>query len=314
MLARRLALPLIACALAVAAARPLPHGRADEGPAYSEYAVAADHPEASAAGAEILAQGGNAADAAAATMLALGVASPHSSGLGGGGFALYYRASDKSLTFLDFRETAPATTAPDTFRARPGDTPEQAAERSQRGGLAIAVPGEPAGIAELVSRFGTLPLSAISAPAEKLARDGFALSSGTLRGLGSLKGIPLADAVFGSQPVEKARVKNVALADTLRRFGKEGASLFYKGKLAKDIVRAARAAGSPLTAADLASYKVATRAPLRGKAVGYDWATAPLPSAGGYTVLESLLLLERWLPSDAHWQSPERLHALVVSW
>src|SRR5512139_1443503 len=72
---------------------------------FRSYAVAADHPLASDAGAEILAAGGNAADAAAATMLALGVASPASSGMGGGGFALYYRAEDGSLTFIDFRET-----------------------------------------------------------------------------------------------------------------------------------------------------------------------------------------------------------------
>jgi gamma-glutamyltranspeptidase/glutathione hydrolase len=310
----RLALPLVALALAVAAARPLPRSRADEGPAYAEYAVAADHPEASAAGAEILAAGGNAADAAAATMLALGVASPHSSGLGGGGFALYYRASDKSLTFLDFRETAPAATTAETYRAKPGDTEEQAAERSQRGGLAIGVPGEPAGIAELVSRFGTLPLSAIVVPAEKLARDGFAVSDNTVRSLGRMKDVAFATTVFGLKPEPRARVRNVALADTLRRFGKEGAPLFYRGKVARDILAATKRAGGLLTPQDLAAYKVVAREPLRGKALGFDWATAPLPSAGGYTILESLLLLERWLPSDAHWRSPERLHALVESW
>ena len=79
--------------------------------AFSAEAVAADHFEASKAGAEVLAAGGNAADAAAATMLALGVVNPASSGLGGGGFALYYRAKDDSLTFLDFRERAPRAAA-----------------------------------------------------------------------------------------------------------------------------------------------------------------------------------------------------------
>ncbi|HEX5659024.1 MAG TPA: gamma-glutamyltransferase, partial [Polyangiales bacterium] len=112
----------------------VPVTRSAEGPAFTKYAVAADHTDASAAGAAVLRAGGNAADAAAATMLALGVASPTGSGLGGGGFALYYRASDKSLTFLDFRETAPAATKPDMFRARPGETPEQAAGRSKQGG------------------------------------------------------------------------------------------------------------------------------------------------------------------------------------
>ncbi|MGB0678615.1 MAG: gamma-glutamyltransferase, partial [Polyangiales bacterium] len=77
-------------------------------PAFQHYAVAADHPLASKAGAEILAAGGSAADAAAATMLALGVVHPAGSGLGGGGFALYYDAKRRALTFLDFRETAPS--------------------------------------------------------------------------------------------------------------------------------------------------------------------------------------------------------------
>ncbi|HEX6242744.1 MAG TPA: gamma-glutamyltransferase, partial [Polyangiales bacterium] len=136
-----------------------PPARGGEGPAFARYAVAADHTEASVAGASVLAQGGNAADAAAATMLALGVVSPTSSGLGGGGFALYYRARDKQLTLLDFRETAPRAATPDMYAAREGDTPDQAKQRSQRGGLAVAVPGEPLGIAELVRRFGKKPLS-----------------------------------------------------------------------------------------------------------------------------------------------------------
>ena len=74
---------------------------------FAQYAVASDHELASQAGAEVLAAGGNAADAAAATMLALGVVGPASSGLGGGGFALYYRASDHSMHYIDFREEAP---------------------------------------------------------------------------------------------------------------------------------------------------------------------------------------------------------------
>src|SRR5690606_8599867 len=88
---------------------------------YERYAVAADHPLGSEAGAEILAAGGNAADAAAATMLTLGVVSPASSGLGGGGFALYYKASDRSLHYIDFRERAPAAATSTMFARREGD-------------------------------------------------------------------------------------------------------------------------------------------------------------------------------------------------
>ena len=74
---------------------------------YREYAVTSGSVEASAAGAEVLKAGGTAADAAVAVMLALGAAAPSSSGLGGGGYALYYSASTQEVSSLDFRETAP---------------------------------------------------------------------------------------------------------------------------------------------------------------------------------------------------------------
>jgi gamma-glutamyltranspeptidase/glutathione hydrolase len=295
----------------------LPVARSADGPAFSKYAVAADHTEASSAGAAILQAGGNAADAAAATMLALGVTGPSGSGLGGGGFALYYRAKDKTLTFLDFRETAPAASKPDMFKARPGETPEQAAARSRQGALAIGVPGEPQGIAELVKRFGSKPLAEIVAPAEQLARGGFAVTDHTAKmaliAAGSNKD-PLLLGVFSEAALQSKRATNPALADTLKRFGREGPGLFYSGALGKQILAAVKQRGGILSAQDLAGYKVVERKPLRGARLGYDWATAPLPSAGGYTIMTSLALLERWLPTDAHYQSNERIHALIESW
>ena len=138
---------------------------------YAEYAVATEHPRAAAAGAEILAAGGNAADAAAATLLALGVLRPGSSGLGGGGFALYYRASDRSLTHLDFREEAPAAAHADMF----GEDPEA----SRAGGLSVGVPGEPAGIEALLERFGSgrVDRRAVAAPAIRVAEGGWEASA-----------------------------------------------------------------------------------------------------------------------------------------
>lgn len=313
-------LPLLLAAGALAASFvPV---RAIEGPRFARYAVAADHPEASAAGAAVLAAGGNAADAAAATMLALGVVSPSGSGLGGGGFALYYRARDKTLTFLDFRETAPAKAAPDMFRARPGDTPEDAKQRSQRGGLAVAVPGEPLGIAELVKRFGKKPLSFSVKPAERLAREGFAISEHTRRMIGyagpALAQLPAIIGVFGALTGDAgaapARGKNPALAATLRQLARGGPKVFYRGALARQMVRAARRAGGVLELSDLARYKVAERAPLRAQLLGFDWASAPPPSAGGYTIVSSLALLARALPPADLDSGVERTHALIESW
>ncbi len=305
----------VALLISICAAAPI--ARSADGPAFSKYAVAADHVDASAAGAAILKAGGNAADAAAATMLALGVASPTGSGLGGGGFALYYRASDKSLTFLDFRETAPAAATPEMFRAKPGETPEQAAERSKQGALAIGVPGEPQGIAELVKRFGKKPLTEIVQPAEQLARGGFSVSEHTAKLAVMVRGTnkdPLLLGVFGDAALQSKRASNLALADTLQRFGREGPALFYTGALSKQIVATSKQHGGILSAQDLAHYKVVERKPLRGSYLGYDWASSPLPSAGGYTMMTSLALLERWLPTDALFKSGERIHALIESW
>jgi len=318
LLASSASLALVALTSLPLATWHAPRARSADGASFRKYVVAADHTEASAAGAALLQQGGTAADAAAATMLALGVASPTGSGLGGGGFALYFRARDKTLTFLDFRETAPAATTSEIFRAREGETPEQTNARSRSGGLAVGVPGEPLGISELVKRFGKKSLAQVVAPAEALARDGFSITAHTQRLLGmpgaSFARDPLLQSVFSAPAREQKRAQNPALAATLKRFGQEGAKLFYTGALAPQIVSAVKKQGGILGAADLAKYRVVTREPLRGTRLGYDWATAPLPSAGGYTMLSSLGLLERWLPSDAHWKSSERLHALVESW
>lgn len=267
----------------------------------------------------MLAQGGNAADAAAAAMLALGVVSPASSGLGGGGFALYYRARDRSLTVLDFRERAPLSATPTLFRARQGDTPEDTKRRSQRGGLAVAVPGEPLGISELVKRFGKKPLATIVKPAERLAREGFALTDHTRRMLAFVGDALAKDALlrseFGQGPGYNERAKNPALAKTLQSFARDGANVFYRGALAAQIVKAVKQAGGELSARDLLQYRVRERAPLRASRLGYEWATVGAPSAGGYTIFSSLAFLERTLAAQEIAQAGvERAHALIESW
>jgi gamma-glutamyltranspeptidase/glutathione hydrolase len=293
---------------------------------FERYAVVTDHPEASQAGAEVLAAGGTAADAAAAAMLALGVASPASSGLGGGGFALYYRASDRTVHFLDFRERAGAgTTAaaldPPPAASRGVDSSAPAARRPA--GMAVGVPGEPRGIEALVRRFGALPLARVVAPAVRLAEEGFTpgsyFAAMSQRFVDALRADPLgrtwvpdgADGIAAGQ-----RLRNPALAQTLRTLGAEGAAPFYEGPLAAQIVEATRALGGVLTADDLRTYQVIDRAPLEGERYGYRWVTAPPESAGGYTLLTSLGLLERWLPADTAASRPEAdvLHALAESW
>jgi gamma-glutamyltranspeptidase/glutathione hydrolase len=246
---------------------------------FTRDAVAADHPEASKAGAEILAAGGNAADAAAATMLALGVVNPASSGLGGGGFALYYCAKDGSLTFLDFRERAPRAATRTMFEVE-GERPDGPANSpSQLGGLAAGVPGEPAGVEALITRFGKLSLRAVIAPALRLAEEGFAVSE-ALGAMGSAFEIQLhEDPVMAKWNLEPgATLRRPSLARVLRAFAEKGAAVIYGGIIGQEMVAAVRKHG-----------------------------------AGGFTMIQSLSILEQAAGPDPVYGAP-LLHAMAESW
>lgn len=267
----------------------------------SRGAVASDMAAASRAGAEILAKGGNAVDAAVATALALGVVNPASSGLGGGGFAVLYRAKDRSAHALDFRETAPRAATADMYvrdgRAVPA--------LSRAGGLAVAVPGEPAGLAELHRRHGKLALSQVVQPAARLARDGFQATpylaeaaERTLRTVAIKPGDPIRALLEpgGRALTAGTRVRRPELARTLIAFGARGASALSSGRIAQDLVEAARRSGGILTAEDIAAYKPLWRTPLEGRFRGHVVYGAP-PPAGGLTALEALQILDARPPA-----------------
>ena len=281
---------------------------------YARDAVAADHLEASKVGAEILAAGGNAADAAAATMLALGVVNPASSGLGGGGFALYYSARDQSLTFLDFRERAPRAATRTMFEVKGELPPGPASSLSQLGGLAVGVPGEPAGIEAMVRRFGKLPLSEVIAPALRLAERGFAVSE-ALAAMGSAFDVQLQrDPLMSQWTLEPgATLKRPGLSRALRAFAEKGAAVFYGGRIGEEIAAAVQEQGGIMTLQDLRSYRVRTREPLEAELFGRRWVTAPPPSAGGFTMIQSLSILQAAVgPSPSNDEA--LLHAMAESW
>jgi gamma-glutamyltranspeptidase/glutathione hydrolase len=286
----------------------------DHGGVFEEYAVAADHYEASKAGAEVLASGGNAADAAAATMLALGVVNPASSGLGGGGFALYYEASSGALTFLDFRERAPRASDSTMFDVESTDPTGPASAPSQYGALAAGVPGEPAGIEALVNRFGTRTLAEVVAPALRLAEEGFTVSEALARMGAYFEGQLDEDPVMSTWDLRAgATLRRPALARVLRAFAAEGASVIYGGAIGKEMVSAVQSLGGIMTLDDLRAYKVRARRPIEVDAFGYQWATAPPPSAGGFTMAQSLAILER-VAGETPALDPALLHAMAESW
>ncbi len=322
---------LALAALSLALAAPLRALRAEferEAPrprlgaaSFERYAVASDNIEASSAGREILAAGGNAADAVVATALALGVAGPASSGLGGGGFLLYYRASDRSLTFVDFREEAPAALRADSFARREGESDEVAAERSRVGGLAVGVPGEPLGFQTILERFGSGRVSRldVARPAARVAEGGWDATRYTSMYSGRMAEGLRRDRVLatflppGASEIPLGqRLRNPALARTIEAFGRLGAAPFYSGAIGAAIVREVQARGGVMTREDLAAYEVRLRAPLEAERFGHRFVVAPPPSAGGFTMLESLGLLERWLPRPR--EGARLRHALAESW
>jgi gamma-glutamyltranspeptidase/glutathione hydrolase len=267
--------------------------------------VVAEQPLASAAGAEILDRGGNAADAAVAAALALAVVYPQAGNLGGGGFALWvpHDARQEELC-LDFRETCPAALTPQDFVGADG-APIVSAARSTA--LSAGVPGTPEGLVAFHARLGRLSFAQVAAPAIELARRGFALDEYSARVLAEpeiaakLAADPTARELFypGGLPIKAGQtLRQPALAAALERLVTAGPDAFSTGALGAAVVQRAREAGGRLTLADLEAYEPRWREPLRGWFRGYEVLTAPPPSAGGVTLLQVLALLDGF-PMDA---------------
>lgn len=277
--------------------------------------VASDHVLASQAGVEMLRRGGNAVDAAVATALAVGVVSPSSCGIGGGGFIVIYLAHQHHALALDYREVAPAAASRDMFVRNGQAVPEL----SQRGGLAVAVPGEVAGLATVLRRYGTLPLATVLGPAIRYARDGFTVNAHLAeeieRNGDALRAEPALARVFlhadGTPVIAGETVRQPQLASTLEQIARDGPEAFYRGAIAAQIARNVQAAGGILTEADLAAYRPVWRRPLRGRYRGTEVITMPPPSSGGGVLLEILGMLQRDELRALGHDSPTYMHLLA---
>ncbi len=276
--------------------------------------VVADSEQAGEAGMEILKRGGNAVDAAIATALALSVVDQASSGLGGGGFMVIYRAKDQRSFALDFRETAPGASHRELY-TKDG---KPVASLSLTGGLAVAVPGEVAGLIEARRRFGTLSFAALAAPAIKLAQQGFpvdpALRLAIERQQSAMKRFSELGRIFmpnGVVPKEGELIRQTDLAASLKAIVADDGRIFYRGRIAAAIVNTVHSNGGVITLDDLKNYKPVWREPLDG--TYHDWkvVTMPPPSSGGVAILEMLNVLEGYqLPQLQH-NSPAYLHLLT---
>ncbi len=264
--------------------------------ARADAAIASAHPLATAAGIEILRAGGNAFDAAVAVSAALAVVEPYSSGLGGGGFWLLREAASGRDVMIDGREKAPLAAHADLYLDEHGEVVPRA---SIDGPLAVGIPGEPAALAYIARRFGRLPLARSLAPAIRLAEQGFPADAVYRRMATWRKAVlaryPASAAIFldhGRVPEAGTPIRQPALARTLKRLAREGRDGFYRGPLARELVRAVRAAGGIWSEADLAAYRIVERPPVRGDFMGWKITSAALPSSGGIVLVEMLNMLE----------------------
>ncbi|MFJ8006040.1 gamma-glutamyltransferase [Streptomyces fagopyri] len=277
-------------------------------------AVASVDADASAAGIEVLRKGGNAVDAAVATAAALGVTEPYSSGVGGGGYFVYYDAKSRSVHTIDGRETAPLSADSGLFLENGKPLAFADAVTS---GLGVGTPGTPATWQTALDSWGSRRLGSVLEPAERIARHGFKVDatfrSQTESNEARFRNFPDTARLFlpgGSLPAVGSTFTNPDLARTYEELGRKGVGAIYHGDLGKDIVATVNkppvGAGSgynarpgKLSLRDLAAYRAKRQAPTetsyRGRKV---YSIAP-SSSGGTTVGEALNILERTDLSEA---------------
>lgn len=248
--------------------------------------VAAGHAVSAEAGAAVLREGGNAVDAAVATCLASWVAEPLLTGPGAGGFLLVAGAGE-APTLLDFFVAAPS--GGDRAPLRPVEVSfGDAVQLFHVGASSVGVFGTPAGLETAARRWGRLPLEALAAPAVRLARRGVPLNGAQAYVFEILERILVSTPEAASAFAPSGRAlragesfRSDALAETIERFGVEGAEPFYRGDLAAAAVACVQGGGGTLSATDLAGYGAVAREPARMTYRGRDVVTNPPPSAGG---------------------------------
>ena len=268
-------------------------------------------------GADVMARGGNAIDAAVASGFAMAVTYPRAGNIGGGGFMVIHTASGEDVT-IDYRETAPAAATRNMFLGSDGK-PDTA--KSRDSALGIGIPGTVAGLALALEKYGSgrFTLSDLLQPAIALARDGFVLTDDGADTLPDwhrrLARWPTTKKIFsrddGTSLREGDRLIQTDLATTLTAIAAQGPRGFYEGPVAEKLVSGINAAGGIFTADDLKTYQPVVRTPVRGSYRGYDIISMPLPSSGGTVLLETLNILEGFPMSDMRQASAPSLHLLV---
>lgn len=320
---------LVAALLSVASALPALHAQSGGSPiitydsrfhpvlARKGMVVSQDY-YASEAGLEIMKLGGNAIDAAVATGFALAVTHPQAGNLGGGGFMMVYLKSEDRVIAIDYREMAPAGASRDMFLDADGNVDNRRARFSLK---ASGTPGTVMGLTQALSKYGSLPLATVMAPAIRLADEGFpmswALQASLSRYQQRLGGDPVTKAQFFKEdgsPYQHGEIfRQPELAATLKAIAANGADGFYRGWVADRIVETMQRDGGLITHDDLQNYVVKEREPLRGTYRNFEVVTMPPPSSGGVHVIQMLNVLEGWDMKSLGHNSANYIHRLTES-
>ena len=275
--------------------------------------VVAAHPLAAEAGVSVLRDGGNAVDAALAALFMLNVVEPHASGLGGGGFALVRMAEGEAKVVV-YREKAPKAVNP-AYYADPADSMRL---RAKSGGSAVCVPGSAAGWAELLDRWGTMPLERLTRDAIDAADNGFVVDpvlagqiSGNLEKIAADSQLTNTFLKLGALPYEAGdTLHQPLLAATFRTLTERGLRSFYRGPIAEAVMSVTSREGNPMSLEDLEFYRVEVTEPLRVTYRGCELLTVPPPSSGGAVLIESLSLFEATNATAPGIGTPESVHLM----
>ncbi len=278
--------------------------------------VAAQNRQSAAVGAEILAAGGNAVDAAVATGFSLAVTLPRAGNLGGGGFMLIHDAESGEDVAIDYREQAPKGATYDMFLDEYGNVD---AARARYSHLSAGVPGTVAGLYLAHRKYGRLPWRQLLQPAIRQAREGIVVNFDlSLLLKVRQKRLCMDDAAcayfykaggLAYEPGELLLQED--LATTLEQIAEDGPDAFYKGAIAEKIVAEMERGGGLIDAVSLAAYEPTVREVIRGSYRGFEIVTMPPPSSGGVHLVQMLNALEHFQVAEMGAGSVDSLHLLA---
>src|ERR1700720_508912 len=282
--------------------------------------VVSNHPLASAAGAEMLAAGGNAIDAAIATLFTLTVVEPMMVGIIGGGMA-HIRLADGSHRFVDGQSTVPLAVKPDTYRSKPGSAHnvfDTVDNENLNGPKAVAVPGSLKAWCETLRRFGTMSLADVMQPAIKHASRGFAatpyLHECIVDGAREMRKDKAISAIYlpdGTPLQAGERVVQSEYAETLTYISRHGEAALYTGVLGNILVDYMKAHGGFIGHQDLMSYRTVERSPVRADYRGWEILGPPPPAASGVHIAQMLNILEGYDIAANGFGTAETIHQLA---